>query len=378
MWRPPGSPPVARRGRGRRWLCQHRRRRRRLRHDDLEHRATPRTIRHGHVARQAAHDVAADEQAKPRADADLLRREEGLEDALAILDRHSGPGVRDLDERFRAVAAGADDDLVFRGAVDGERLHRVHHQVQHHLDQPPFVAADGRRLAQVEDHARARFDLLGDELQHGQDHPAQVDGLEAALSRAAEGPQVAGDGADACGARADGRESLAHALQGRLRVMQRRALEPADELLEHVQLPLHILAVREDVRERVVDLVCHARRQRPERHHPIVLHHRPLQVVKLADVVRQARQAGHLARGTAQRRQPGVVDGLADLDGVPERLAGEAAADVSGDRRVRAVDVQQLLADELARFHAEGPQPRALRHRDHARRVGRPDARSGA
>ena len=143
--------------------------------------------------------------------------------------------------------------------------------------------------------------------------------------------------------------------------------------IEGVDLDVDPFGLRQHVSERVVDLVRDAGRQRPQRHHPIIADRRLLQPVELADVVREPRQTDDLARRPAQRRQPGVVDRLADRDRVPERISRQGATDVAGNGGVGAVDIQHLLSDELARLHAEGRQARPFGHRDHAVDVGRPD-----
>ena len=85
-----------------------------------------------------------------------------------------------------------------------------------------------------------------------------------------------------------------------------------------------------------------AGRERSEGYHPIIPDGRLLELVELADVVRQRRQAADLARRAAQRVHPGVVDRLAHGDGVPEGVSGQPTTDVAGDGRMGAEDLQAL------------------------------------
>ena len=134
-----------------------------------------------------------------------------------------GPS-RHLDEHAAGARAPVRDVTSFSAAPsDGERLQGVDHQVQHHLDQAPFVAADRRRLVQIQDQPRARLDLLGHQPQHGEndaraDRPAprllSSGRLKVRRSRVMPAMRA--------GARADRRQRLPHALQGCLRGAARR------------------------------------------------------------------------------------------------------------------------------------------------------------
>ena len=174
-----------------------------------------------------------------------------------------------------------------RGVGDRrERLHRVDHQVQHDLDQAPFVADDGRRLAGGRGPgARAPRPPWP---------PAST--RTAPRPRKSTGPRLLSSGrlkvrrsrvmlAMRAVPERIGRKPLAEALQRRPARRHRGALQLGRAAPRGRRPRVHPFGLREHVSERVVDLVSDAGRQRPERHHPIVLDRRPLQPVKLADVV---------------------------------------------------------------------------------------------
>ena len=90
-----------------------------------------------------AHDLVADREAEPDADAERLRREERIEDAADHVRRDADAGVLDLDDRRGSPSRSrrAHADLVVVGAALGDRLRRVDEQVQEHLAEPRLVRA---------------------------------------------------------------------------------------------------------------------------------------------------------------------------------------------------------------------------------------------
>ena len=111
------------------------------------------------------------------------------------------------------------------------------------------------------------------------------------LVAAREHPQVAHDVAHALGALARLGQRLARLVERVARCRRRRhAAGAADARRERRDLVPHEVDVGDDVRERVVDLVRDARRQRPDRRHAaredqLVLHPPPLRQIADEEVV---------------------------------------------------------------------------------------------
>ena len=214
-------------------------------------------------------------------------------------------------------------------------------------------------------------------LEHRVHDLADVDADEAAFVGAAEASEVAGDAGDPARARSNRVQPFAEPGERRAGVGQRRPLQVGQQLVEHVDLAGERITAREHVGERIVDLVRHRRRERSQRHHAVVLDRLVLQLADMADVVRQGGYADHLPGGASNRGDPGLVHRLAHLDRVPERIARQTATDVSRDRGVGPVHVEDVLAHHLARLHPQGRQPGAFGHGDDPFGVRHPERDRG-
>ena len=149
-----------------------------------------------------------------------------------------------------------------------------------------LVALDHRRVAVVLHQARAVADLVPGDVDRRIEHAAQRDRPALLLVAAREHPQVAHDVADALGALARLGQRLARLVERRAPGRRRRprcAVEPRRDVVIWCRDEVD---VRDDVGERVVDLVRDAGRQRPHRRHPpgedqLVLH--PPAIGQVAD-----------------------------------------------------------------------------------------------
>ena len=133
-----------------------------------------------------------------------LRREERLEDALARLRVHPGPGVRDREDHVLSRREADERRLLLRqlgvarldpeAPAHGHRVARVQRQVQQDL-----LDLAGVRPHRPERRARTdvELDVLGDHpLQHRRDavhDGVQVERVRAAARRAAEREQLVGE-----------------------------------------------------------------------------------------------------------------------------------------------------------------------------------------
>ena len=199
--------------------------------------------------------------------------------------------------------------LVRRGPAFRHRLNRVDDEVQHHLGELVLLPRDGRRVAEVEDEARARPRLRFRHASRGVDRLAEVHrpGRRAPVALA-ERAQPAHNLADPPGA-------LARLLQ-RLDVVG--ALAP-DGGIGRRRRVLQELEVRDEERERVVDLVGHAGRERADGRQPVGEHELGLEslllrlgALSIADVPVHRHEPDHLARGAPHRHGGDLeVDGRA-------------------------------------------------------------------
>ena len=151
--------------------------------------------------------------------------------------------------------------IVFsRDLSRGQRLDRVHQQVQKHLDQSRFGGEDERRIRGVAAHQlRLVFELVFDDAERRIEHHAQIEQIRVARVLAGEGLEIEHDRGHALDAFARFGERLA-GLAARRRTHQRELLLDEREVCG-------------DVRERVVDLVRDARGELSNRGHAIGLQH---------------------------------------------------------------------------------------------------------
>ena len=74
-------------------------------------RPSARPIVHAHLAAVAVHDVAAHKQAETRSFPDGFCGDEGLENSLALSERHAGPAVGNFDHHLLVERVGTDMDF---------------------------------------------------------------------------------------------------------------------------------------------------------------------------------------------------------------------------------------------------------------------------
>jgi len=90
------------------------------------------------------HDLGRDEQPEPGAASGLLRREEGLEDVLAIRRRDAEARVADSDFHFPLIWPGAGRHL--DPSAGGRGVDRIHQEVENHLlELVPLAPHQGQR-----------------------------------------------------------------------------------------------------------------------------------------------------------------------------------------------------------------------------------------
>jgi hypothetical protein len=217
-----------------------------------------------------ARDAVRNRQAEPGAFADLLGREERLEDAAAKLRADARAAVGNLDEMAALLRTGRDPDGA-RHAGCRHRVLRVQQQVEEQL--LDLVAVDHRhqRLGRIlrVDRDVALAQMIFAEIHGGADDRRQV-------------------GGDAIrGAAADEREQVAHDLAGARRFAA-DGLEIALVARRTGPVVQHQLDAADDRLERVVDLVSDARDQLADRRQPFAVHELIAQPQLLADVALDA------------------------------------------------------------------------------------------
>ena len=165
------------------------------------------------------------------------------------------------------VGPGADADLVALGLALGDGLRGVEEQVQEHLAEARLVAVDQRHVAVVLHQARAVADLVPGHVDRRVEHAAHDHRPARLLVAAREDLEVAHDVAHPLGALARLAQRLDRPRPGSGRCRPAPTTAAPACRGQRRQLPPREVDVRDDVRERVVDLVRHARRQRPDRRH---------------------------------------------------------------------------------------------------------------
>jgi hypothetical protein len=118
----------------------------------------------------------ADGQPEAGTDADGLRGEERIEEAVSVLQRDPAAGVLDLEDR-RAVLGGARHHahLVHRRCAFREGLRGVHEEVQNDLPEPRSVRVDERHGAERRDDAPLVADVVR---RHGQRRSDDADEID--------------------------------------------------------------------------------------------------------------------------------------------------------------------------------------------------------
>lgn len=135
----------------------------------------------------ALDDSIRDAEPEPRALADGLGGEEGIEDAFEVLGRDALAGVGDLHPHLLAPASRAQRDRA--PLLDG--LDRVEQEIQEHLVELRGQAFDLRDFAVLPDHLGLVLDLVPDDVERAVEPPVQVRPLPLLRAvRAREVPQV--------------------------------------------------------------------------------------------------------------------------------------------------------------------------------------------
>ena len=155
-------------------------------------------------------DLVADREPEPRAFADGLRREEGIEDAADDVACDARAGVPDRDDGASVLHARLDRDR----ARPGDRLRRVRKEIQEHLVDLRSNAFDRRQPAECPVHGDPVFEEVIDQREARFELLVQVHGLPDVGSRPREHAQIADDLAGTLGA-------FANALDHRVDVLER-------------------------------------------------------------------------------------------------------------------------------------------------------------
>ena len=272
------------------------------------------------------HDRVGDRQPEAGALADLLGREERIEDARLHVFRHARPVVVHLedDRVLRQVVPGADDQRA--AAVRAEhRLLGVDDQVEQDLLNLVRIGEDARQAGRerLEDVDVAQALLVAAQGQRFADHLVEVDHRARGVALAREGQEVADDLGGALGFGEDGVEPAARLLVDRT---LRQPLGPG-----------------EDRRERIVQLVRDAGDRLAERRELLRLQQLVVEIARLvleplalADVAHQ--------RLDAQRRVGRVLGVRGHFDPHQRAVGATQAQQVVGHRAVAPQPVDELLA----------------------------------
>src|SRR5436190_10242997 len=303
----------------------------------------------GDVSAVLLDDAVRDRKPEAGSGADLLRREERVEDPLLELPRDPGARVRELDPDPVGVGGSADPDRL--SARLRERVAGVREQVDEHLLELDRVAEDDQLVRrEIErDFDPAQAQLLLHQQQRALDHVVDVHGLDAD-----------GRGATECAEVRDDRRRLPYLLH--------RVLELVDHIIRVERAEAHLLEdvadAQSDVVQRVVELVCDGGRELAEGRELARLHELlllfPQLLLPVFHLLRRLTQVAHDVDhrfAAVSQTQVGLVRVLEDVQEraarVVEalRLAGEPAAVVL----VVAEDVQHRLAlvGELPVRHVE-------------------------
>src|SRR5581483_3580805 len=146
-------------------------------------------------------DAVADPESEPRSDADGLAGHERVEYPPDQFGGNPGSVVAhdDLDAPVSELAR-ADVDLVALPVTLGNRLRRVHQQIQKHLPEARLVAHDGVTRAVALGELRAVLDLVPRQVDRAVHHPPdvhEIPSLDGAAAR--KRLQIVHDGSHALG-----------------------------------------------------------------------------------------------------------------------------------------------------------------------------------
>ncbi len=240
----------------------------------------------GDVATQRADGAHRDRKAQSRAGV-ALRREERVEDPWQVPWLDADARVAHLHDRVAAsVGACGNAELVPVRVALGDGLRRVDEEVQKHLSKSRLVRVDGGDVPEAFDEASAVPDLVPCHLNGALDDPANVRDaplLDVALRKRQKAPH---DLAYPVGAF----DGLLERLHEPCQAPGPRAVgKLSDRVVARArgpEAPEDVLEVDQQVGERVVDLVRHARREGAERRHAIALEERVLKLGTLRHVAR--------------------------------------------------------------------------------------------
>ncbi len=261
-----------------------------------------------------------------------------------MLGRDPGACVGDREERLPGVGdAGAEDDAVGLCVPSRNGLRRVLDQVYDDLSELGLVALDERRRAVLLVELRVVADLVADHAYRGVDQAVEIDARDGVAVDARERLEVGDDLPHTVGAVLRRRQ---RALDLGEALATERAVRGVGKLLQRE------IEVRDDIRERVVDLVGHAGCDRADRGEAIVDLELGLRLPKGAIVADDEDDAGELAvqlteRRAVERQQDELPCGRAE-----ERLA--IAERGLADLREEVGDEDVLaIVDELVKRRAQ-------------------------
>ncbi|KAF1854886.1 hypothetical protein Lal_00009772 [Lupinus albus] len=277
-------------------------------------------------------------QAEPRALADFLGREEGLEHPRHQVGRDAGAGIGHgqadvVAVRRQAVRRRAQGRLEAQVAAAVHGVARIDRQVeQRHLQLVGIGHHARARGVHGEVQAHAGAQRRGQQFAHAAEQGRDVDGTQVQVLVARERQQLAGQLAAAlAGTARDLRALLRH-------LVLRHQEDQVHAALDHVQ--------------EVVEIVGDAARQAPDGFHLLELHHRQLHALAFDDFVHQA------VVGLGQRTRAFLDACLQRLVQVQQR--GLALFQPAGGAAVVGQDVARLeLAAPCAQGRSGGAAQRA-------------------
>ena len=308
------------------------------REGDAERRTLPRLAVDGDLPPEGRHDPVADRQPEARSYPHGLGREERVENAREHLGGHPFPVVNDLEESVTlCVRANEHADFVPLRVRLLHRLRRVHQQIDDDLLEPALVGPHRPHGLERRRDAGAMADFVARDLDRGVHDGLEVDAASRLVVRPREAAELADDGRDAM-----------RPLPGFLEHGQKRreGRRVARDLRELAGDPLEI---EDEIREWIVDLVGHARRQSPEGCESVGLDELHLELFTGGDVAPHAED-----RGLALVFE---VDG-ADFE---ERHGPVGPAHVVGDgRRRRSAPARPRRRALRAMAFSSGPSSSAM------------------
>jgi len=122
------------------------------------------------------YDRVRDGEAEPRSFADLLRREEGVEDPRLRIDGNARPVVYDLNERdvVFVIVTGSNDERPAAIAIEHGLL-RIDHEVEEYLLDLVCVGKNARQVRpKISGHGQRRHPIVGAQRDCVADQPVEV------------------------------------------------------------------------------------------------------------------------------------------------------------------------------------------------------------